>query len=131
MKHRLNLTINRKSLTIEAEPEKTLLQVLRELDLTGAKEACGIGECGACTVLVDNQPVYSCLMLAVEADGKDILTIEGLGQPKQAAPLAGSFQGIRSYSVRLLHAWYVALRPRTAFAEPCPFGFGNPECHSR
>ena len=79
MKHKIRFTINGEVKEIEVEPNKTLLKMLREdLDLIGAKEGCGAGECGACTVLVDNEPVNSCLMLAVEADGKEILTIEGL-----------------------------------------------------
>jgi len=79
MKHKIRFTINGEVKEIEVEPNKTLLKMLREdLDLIGAKEGCGTGECGACTVLVDNEPVNSCLMLAVEADGKEILTIEGL-----------------------------------------------------
>ena len=79
MKHKIRFTINREVKEIEVEPNKTLLKMLREdLDLIGAKEGCGAGECGACTVLVDNKPVNSCLMLAVEADGKKIITIEGL-----------------------------------------------------
>ncbi|MBA7596953.1 Nicotinate dehydrogenase small FeS subunit [subsurface metagenome] len=79
MKHKIRFTINREVKEIEVEPNKTLLKMLREdLDLIGVKEGCGAGECGACTVLVDNEPVNSCLMLAVEADGKEILTIEGL-----------------------------------------------------
>ena len=79
MKHKIRFTINGEVKEIEVEPNKTLLKMLREdLDLIGAKEGCGTGECGACTVLVDDEPVNSCLMLAVEADGKEILTIEGL-----------------------------------------------------
>lgn len=79
MKHKICFKINREVKEIEVEPNKTLLKMLREdLDLIGAKEGCGAGECGACTVLVDNKPVNSCLMLAVEADRKEILTIEGL-----------------------------------------------------
>ncbi len=79
MKHKICFTINGEVKEIEVEPNKTLLKMLREdLDLTGTKEGCGAGECGACTVLVDNKAVNSCLMLAVEANGKEILTIEGL-----------------------------------------------------
>ena len=79
MKHKIRFTINREVKEIEVEPNKTLLKMLREdLDLIGVKEGCGAGECGACTVLVNNKPVNSCLMLAVEVNGKKILTIEGL-----------------------------------------------------
>ncbi len=79
MKHKIRFTINREVKEIEVEPNKTLLKMLREdLDLIGVKEGCGAGECGACTVLVNNKPVNSCLMLAVEVDGKELLTIEGL-----------------------------------------------------
>jgi len=79
MKHKIRFTINGEVKEIEVQPSKTLLKMLRkDLDLIGVKEGCGAGECGACTVLVDNKPVNSCLMLAVEADGKEILTIEGL-----------------------------------------------------
>ncbi len=79
MKHKIRFTINGEVKEMEVQPNKTLLKMLREdLDLIGVKEGCGAGECGACTVLVNNEPVNSCLMLAVEVDGKEILTIEGL-----------------------------------------------------
>ncbi|TFG93320.1 MAG: (2Fe-2S)-binding protein [Candidatus Atribacteria bacterium] len=92
MKHKIRFTINREVKEIEVEPNKTLLKMLREdLDLIGAKEGCGAGECGACTVLVDNKPVNSCLMLAVEADGKKIITIEGLLDGINLDPLQKSF----------------------------------------
>jgi len=92
MKHKIRFTINREVKEIEVEPNKTLLKMLREdLDLIGAKEGCGAGECGACTVVVDNKPVNSCLMLAVEADGKEILTIEGLSDGINLDPLQKSF----------------------------------------
>ena len=92
MKHKISFTINGDVKEIEIEPNKTLLKMLREdLDLIGAKEGCGAGECGACTVLVDNKPVNSCLMLAVEADGKEILTIEGLSDGIKLDPLQESF----------------------------------------
>ena len=92
MKHKIRFTINGEVKEIEVQPNKTLLKMLREdLDLIGAKEGCGAGECGACTVLVDNEPVNSCLMLAVEADGKEILTIEGLSDGVNLDPLQESF----------------------------------------
>jgi len=92
MKHKIRFTINREVKEIEVEPNKTLLKMLREdLDLIGAKEGCGAGECGACTVLVNNKPVNSCLMLAVEADGKEILTIEGLSDGTSLDPVQESF----------------------------------------
>ena len=92
MKHKISFVINGEAKEVEIEPNRTLLKMLREdLDLIGAKEGCGAGECGACTVLVDNKPVNSCLMLAVEADGKEILTIEGLSDGTNLDPLQESF----------------------------------------
>ncbi|MBT4502728.1 MAG: (2Fe-2S)-binding protein [Gemmatimonadetes bacterium] len=71
--------MNGRHYSLEVEPRKTLLAVLRDqLLLTGTKEGCGTGDCGACTVLLDGQPVTSCLMLAVEADGREVITIEGI-----------------------------------------------------
>jgi carbon-monoxide dehydrogenase small subunit len=79
MKHKICFTINGELKEMEVQSNKTLLKMLREdLDLIGAKEGCGAGECGSCTVLVNNRPVNSCLMLAVEVNRKEILTIEGL-----------------------------------------------------
>jgi carbon-monoxide dehydrogenase small subunit len=92
VKHKISFTINGDVKEIEIESNKTLLKMLREdLDLTGTKEGCGAGECGACTVLVDNKPVNSCLMLAVEVDGKEILTIEGLSDGINLDPIQESF----------------------------------------
>ena len=69
-----------------------MLKVIREdLELTGAKEACGVGECGACTVLLDGMPVYSCLILAVEIEGREIITVEGLMKGEELHPLQESF----------------------------------------
>lgn len=71
---------------------RTLLEVLRdELSLTGAKEGCSIGMCGACTVLIDGRPISSCLMLAEQAAGKEIITIEGLGQDENLHPVQQAF----------------------------------------
>ncbi|MDA1274725.1 MAG: (2Fe-2S)-binding protein [Verrucomicrobia bacterium] len=76
------LKINGKNRTLNVEPRVTLLDALRNrLDLTGAKKVCDRGTCGACTVLLDGKPIYSCSMLAVEAEGSAITTIEGIGTP--------------------------------------------------
>ncbi len=81
MKYKISFTINGENITMEIEPNKTLLNMIREdLNLTGAKEGCGAGECGSCTIIVDGKAVNSCMMLAVEADGKNIITVEGLAK---------------------------------------------------
>jgi carbon-monoxide dehydrogenase small subunit len=88
----ISVTINGDLYDVKVEPHKTLLWVLREqLDITGPKECCGIGECGACTVLMDGKSVNSCLVLAVEADGHEIVTIEGLGGPEELDPIQQAF----------------------------------------
>ncbi|HIC85582.1 MAG TPA: (2Fe-2S)-binding protein [Desulfobacterales bacterium] len=79
MAHKISLKVNGDLYELWVEPWRTLNQVLREdLNLTGTKLGCGTGDCGACTVLVDGRSVTSCLTLAVEMDGKEILTVEGL-----------------------------------------------------
>lgn len=79
MKEILNFTVNGEVVSLAVEPHWTLLDVLRDqLDLTGAKEGCGMGECGACTVIMNGKTVNSCITPALEAEGADILTIEGL-----------------------------------------------------
>jgi carbon-monoxide dehydrogenase small subunit len=79
MKQEIELRVNGELFRTQVEPRRTLLEVLREnLELTGTKEMCNKGDCGACTVLVDGKPVLSCLTLAIEVQGKDILTVEGL-----------------------------------------------------
>ena len=78
----IKFTLNGEVIVVEVPPHWTLLRLLREkLGLTGTKEGCGIGECGSCTVLLDGEPVLSCLTLAIGLDGSDIVTAEGLLQP--------------------------------------------------
>lgn len=92
MKQLISLKVNGEDYEIEVDPRRTLLEVLRdELGLTGTKESCGIGECGACTVLMDGKAILSCLTLAVEANGKDVLTIEGLAKDGELHPLQEAF----------------------------------------
>jgi len=79
MKHQIRLTVNGDVFDLAVDPWRTLNEVLREdLNLTGTKLGCGSGDCGACTVLLDGRSVSSCLTLAVAADGKEVLTVEGL-----------------------------------------------------
>jgi carbon-monoxide dehydrogenase small subunit len=76
----IEVTINGAARTVTTPPSMTLLDLIRSrLELTGSKECCSEGECGACTVILDGEPVNSCLVLAVEADGSTVLTVEGLG----------------------------------------------------
>ena len=86
------LEVNGERIEVSFAPYKTLLEVLREdLDLTGTKHGCELGECGACAVLVDGAPVLSCLVLAVECEGKRIETIEGVARGAQLHPLQAAF----------------------------------------
>ena len=89
----LRLEINGRVETVSVEPRATLLEVLRnELDLTGAKNVCELGECGACTVLIDGEARYACLTLAIQAAGKAITTIEGLAaSERELHPLQQAF----------------------------------------
>ena len=92
MKKIIQLTVNGEPFEIAVEANCTLADALREeLDFTGVKKGCGIGDCGACTVLMDGLPVFSCLVLAVEADGHDILTIEGVAEGNELHPLQQAF----------------------------------------
>ena len=92
MKTTIELTVNDEIRQVEVEPQTTLLEVLREsLHLTGTKEGCGLGDCGTCVVLVDGEPVNSCLMLAADARGRRVTTIEGLQKEGKLHPLQQSF----------------------------------------
>jgi len=84
--------VNGSRQTLSVEPRTTLLEALREgLGLTGAKKICDRGECGGCTVLLDGKPIYACMMLAIEAQGKAITTIEGLARAGKLHPLQQAF----------------------------------------
>jgi carbon-monoxide dehydrogenase small subunit len=88
----IDLTINGRARELDVAVHHTLLEVLREeVALTGTKECCVVGECGACTVLIDGRSVNSCLMLAVEADGSSVLTVEGLAVDGELDPLQEAF----------------------------------------
>ncbi len=92
MKMQIELKVNGESYELLVEPKRTLLDVLREdLGLTGTKKGCDHGDCGACTVLLDGKAVNSCIVLAVEAAGQEIMTVEGLAQGDRLHPLQQSF----------------------------------------
>ena len=89
---KVRFTVNGRAASVEADAEMRLLDVLREeLHLTGTKEGCGEGECGACTVLLDGRPVNSCLVLAVQVEGRDVLTIEGVASGPRLHPIQQAF----------------------------------------
>ena len=92
MKWKIELTVNGEPYELAVEPWRTLLEVIREdIGLTGAKEACSTGECGNCMVILDGKPVNSCLVLAVDASGKEVLTIEGLAEGGKLHPIQKAF----------------------------------------
>jgi carbon-monoxide dehydrogenase small subunit len=92
LKRRIELKVNGELFDLEINVNRTLLEVLRdELELTGTKQSCDEGNCGACTVLIDGRPANSCLLLAIDAQGKEITTIEGLVVDGKLHPLQEAF----------------------------------------
>jgi carbon-monoxide dehydrogenase small subunit len=88
----IRLNVNGKDYEVQVKPSATLLDVIREdLALTGTKEGCGVGECGACTVIMEDKAVNACIMLAIEANGKSITTIEGLADGEKLHPIQEAF----------------------------------------
>lgn len=89
---KIQIEVNGMKNEVDVQPWDTLLDIIRDkLGLTGTKEGCGLGECGACTVIMNGKTVNSCLVLAVEADGKQVTTIEGLSQGENLHPLQQAF----------------------------------------
>jgi len=92
MDNKITLTINSKVYEIRVESNQTLSEVLRDqLRLTGTKVGCNMGDCGACAVIMDGKPVNACLVLAVQANGREILTVEGLADERDLHPLQRAF----------------------------------------
>jgi carbon-monoxide dehydrogenase small subunit len=92
MKQLIALKVNGESHEVAVEPRMTLLEVLRDMvGLTGTKNGCSLGNCGSCTVLLNGKPVASCLVLAVKAQGKEVMTIEGLAQNGELHPMQQAF----------------------------------------
>ena len=104
-KMRVETKINGEQMEFLCEPQQSMLDVLRDnLRLTGTKEGCATGDCGACSVLLDGRLVCSCLMLAVESGGRQITTIEGISRGEQLHPIQQKFLRARRAAVRHLHA---------------------------
>ena len=92
MANKISFKINGEAISMDVQPHWTLLRLIREgLRLTGTKEGCGEGECGSCTVLLNGKPINSCLVLAIDADGKAVTTIEGLADGEELHPLQTAF----------------------------------------
>lgn len=92
MDYKLKFSVNRQTVSLIIEAQLTLLEVLRDkLGLTGTKEGCGTGDCGACTVLVDGRPVCACLLLAAEVEDSEVTTVEGLASSEKLHPLQEVF----------------------------------------
>jgi carbon-monoxide dehydrogenase small subunit len=92
MEQNVHLEVNGEEYQVRVEPQEILLDIIRDkLNLTGTKRGCDTGDCGACTIIMDGKAVNSCLVLAIEADGKKILTIEGLAKNGQLHPLQEAF----------------------------------------
>jgi carbon-monoxide dehydrogenase small subunit len=105
MKTIIQVTVNGELVESAVEANQTLLQFLREdLELTGTKHGCGLGDCGACTVILDGKPVNACLVLAVQANGRDVLTIEGLAENGKLHPIQQSFVDKGAIQMRVLYA---------------------------
>ena len=111
----LNLEVNGQAVQLQVEPQRLLVEVLREqLGLTGTHVGCDTSQCGACTVLLDGQPVKSCTMLAVQAEGRRVTTVEGLAAGRRAAPDAAGLHRLPRPAMRLLHAGHDHVRRRAA-----------------
>ena len=92
MRRQIQMRVNGEEVEGWVEPRRTLLDFLRDdLNLTGTKKGCDLGNCGSCTVLMDGKPINSCLVLAVEAEGREILTIEGLSEGSKLHPIQEAF----------------------------------------
>ena len=120
----LDLKVNGETKQWTIAPGDLLLDVLRREGYFGVKRGCESGECGACTVLVNGKPINSCLMFAAQAEGCEVLTIEGVAQAEIGSP-SGSFLGIRRRAMRVLHARDDFKRESTAGGAPRSHGSGS------
>jgi carbon-monoxide dehydrogenase small subunit len=121
MKRVMSLTVNGVRRELAVEPHRTLLELLRsELGLTGAKQGCAEGDCGACVVLLDGLPVNSCLVLAMEAAGRDVLTIEGVASGGELHPLQQAFVDVGAVQCGYCTPGMVLVAKALLDANPAP-----------
>jgi len=131
--HPIKMTINGNAYEVSVPARRTLVDLIRyDIGLTGTKEACSVGVCGACTVMLDGHIVASCITLAVQADGADIQTIEGMGTPEHLSPVqqafidCGGFQcGICTPGQLIAATALLAEQPPTSSAEIREWMQGN------
>ena len=132
MKQSLRLTINGEPYELLVEPYWSLLDLLRDqLHLTGTKKGCDEGDCGACTVLMQGKTVTSCMVLALDARDKEVITVEGLGQGNKLHPVQAAFVTVWRGAVRLLYARLDHVRGGAAAGEPASHGGGRQVWHWR
>ncbi|MCG6875381.1 MAG: (2Fe-2S)-binding protein [Betaproteobacteria bacterium] len=118
---RLSMRVNGEEVDVLFAPYKTLLEVLREdLDLTGTKHGCELGECGACAVLVDGEPVLSCLALALDCEGREIETVEGLARGPELHPLQAAFADLGAAQCGYCTPGILMTAKALLAAEPAP-----------
>ena len=116
---KLKFNLNGRDCAVEADPSRTLLDVLRtDLGLTGTKYGCGVGECGSCTILIDGKAVCSCLTLIGQADGRTVETVEGLAQGEKLHPLQESF--VESHAIQCGYCTPGMLMSAKAFLDQHP-----------
>jgi aerobic carbon-monoxide dehydrogenase small subunit len=119
MNKKIKFRVNGKRVELEVPTNRMLIDCLRyDLGLTGTKEGCSVGVCGACTVLMDGDMISSCLTLAVMVEGRDITTVEGLAKERRAQSGAEKLYPVRRLSMRHLHAGPGGCRNRIAGGEP-------------
>ncbi len=132
MKKMITLKVNDREYDLVIPVNRTLTQVLREnLRLTGTKQGCEMGDCGSCTVLMDGQPVNSCLVLAVEAEGHEILTIEGLSAEGELHPLQQAFVEHGSIQCGFCSPGMILYRQGLAGQKSLSQPIGNQGSHQR
>jgi xanthine dehydrogenase YagT iron-sulfur-binding subunit len=119
--HLVSLQVNGGERTLAVEPRRTLLDALRvDLGLTGSKKVCDMGDCGACTVLLDGQAVYACLTLAVDCDGREVTTIEGLAHGDALDPVQQAFVEEDAYQCGFCTPGQIMSIRALLSAEPAP-----------
>jgi carbon-monoxide dehydrogenase small subunit len=123
MRQTVRLKVNGIEREVAVDPDQTLLEVIRQdFKLFGAREGCGIGMCGACTVLVDGNPMSSCLLLAALAEGKELLTIEGLAEGAKLHPIQQAFIDLNAFQCSYCTPGFILTTKRLLEENSAPSG---------